>query len=93
MYISTHQGRAHLGVRAPPQYHPPGVVWLDDLELGMGMDGSIGNLHLVMTLPVCHGKIHHAFKNGKPTVFRLGPSTNHGYVSHNQKVYLLWFIN
>ena len=24
--------------------------------------------HLIMTLPVCHGKIHHAIKNGKPSI-------------------------
>ena len=41
---------------------------------------------LVIFLTVCHGKIHHAIKNGINHLFRLGPSKNHGYVSHNQRV-------
>ena len=40
---------------------------------------------LVIFLTVCHGKIHHAIKNGINHLFRLGPSKNHGYVSHNQR--------
>ena len=36
------------------------------------------------------GKSTHAIKFGKP-LFRLGPSTNHGYVSHSQRVFLVIF--
>ena len=38
--------------------------------------------NLVMTFTVRHGKIHHAIKNGKPSMGHL----YHGYVSHNQRV-------
>ena len=41
--------------------------------------------HLVMTLLVCHGKIHHAIKNGKPSI--TGPSIP--WQSHNQRVFAL----
>ena len=43
--------------------------------------------HLVMTLPVCHGKIHHAIKNGKPSI--TGLSIPWQTVSHNQRVFAL----
>ena len=47
--------------------------------------------HLVMTLPVCHGKIHHAIKNGTPSI-SMG-HLYHGYVSHNQMVNgFKWFF-
>jgi hypothetical protein len=39
-----------------------------------------------MTKTNCHGKIHHAFKNGKPSI-SMG-HLYHGYVSHNQRVIL-----
>ena len=35
-------------------------------------------------LAVRHGKIHHAIKNGKPSI-SMG-HLYHGYVSHNQRV-------
>ena len=38
---------------------------------------------LVIFLTVCHGKIHHAIKNGKPSI-SMG-HLYHGYVSHNQR--------
>jgi hypothetical protein len=34
--------------------------------------------HLVMTFAVCHGKIHHAIKFGKPSISINGPSNYHG---------------
>ena len=39
-----------------------------------------------MTFTVCRGKIHHAIKNGKPSI-SMG-HLYHGYVSHNQMVSL-----
>ena len=42
-------------------------------------------------LTVCHGKIHHAIKNGVYHLFRLGPSKNHGdFFCHNQMVVVGW---
>ena len=40
--------------------------------------------HLVMTLPVRHGKIHHAIKNGKPSI-SMG-HLYHGELLNNQSV-------
>ena len=55
-------------------------------------ESSSGQLPHVFMVPsgyltLRHWKIHHAIKNGNPNLFRLGPSKNHGYVSHNQRVY------
>ena len=44
------------------------------------MGGEIGSDYLT----VCHGKIHHAIKFGKPSI-SMG-HLYHGYVSHNQRV-------
>ena len=39
-------------------------------------------------LRVCHGKIH-PFLRTVNHLFLLGPSKNHGYVSHNQRVFVI----
>ena len=61
------------------------MVIYGDLMGFMGIyRGYNGYYHLVMTFTVCHGKIHHAIKNGKPSISM--PWLPRRTVSHNQRV-------